>query len=86
MKTARIQFDAPRKRRNALDAGPALRCRTLAVERLSYNLERGNSATCPFIRLKGRWLARAGFAAGSRVVVTVRRGCLVIRLLAGARS
>jgi len=51
------------------------------VEHLSYNLEGGDYAKCPLIRLKGRWLARAGFTVGSRVVVTVRRGCLTIRPL-----
>jgi toxic protein SymE len=59
--------------------------RNLTVEHLSYNLEHGDSATCPFIRLKGRWLERAGFTVGSRVIVTVCRGCLVIRPLQETR-
>jgi len=80
-KTARIEFGAaqtptPKKRRK-----PAPDTRTLTVEHLSYNLEYGDSATCPLIRLKGRWLARAGFTVGSRVVVMVRQECLTITRL-----
>lgn len=80
-KTARIEFGAaqtptPKKRRK-----PAPDAHTLTVEHLSYNLEYGDAATCPLIRLKGRWLARAGFTVGSRVVVIVHRQCLTIRPL-----
>lgn len=80
-KTARIELEAPRK---AWERKPAKRggaTRNLAAEHVSYNLESGDSATCPFIRLKGRWLERSGSTVGSRVVVTVRRGCLTIRPL-----
>ena len=77
--TARIPFDAPLRRERRRRATSANACRNLAVEHISYNLEGGDYATCPQIRLKGRWLARAGFTVGSRVVVTVRRGCLTIR-------
>lgn len=79
VKTARIEFDAPPNRKQGCRSKPSLPCRNLAVEHLSYNLGYGDSATCPLIRLKGRWLERAGFSVGARVVVTVRRGCLTIR-------
>ena len=82
--TAQIPFDAPPKRKRCRRVKSTHACRNLAVEHLSYNLEEGNSATCPLIRLKGRWLARAGFTVGSRVVVTVRRGRLTIRPLQDA--
>jgi hypothetical protein len=36
---------------------------------------------CPFLRLQGRWLARAGFAIGSAVHVDVAPGRLVIELI-----
>ena len=78
-KTATIPFDAAPKRKRRRCKKPAHPSRNLAVEHLSYNLEGGDLTTCPFIRLKGRWLARAGFTVGSRVAVTVRRGCLTIR-------
>ena len=77
--TAKIPFDAPPKRKRNRRAKSVYPCRNLAVEHLSYNLEGGDYATCPLIRLKGRWLARAGFTVGSHVVVTVRRGRLTIR-------
>jgi hypothetical protein len=80
-KTARIEFGAPRMPKREKRGKPPHSIRTLSVEHVSYNLESGDSATCPFIRLKGRWLARAGFTVGLRVVVTVRRGRLTIRPL-----
>lgn len=52
--------------------------RVLAVTHVPWNVECGNAAPQPYIRLKGRWLARGGFAAGSRVAVTVRKGRLTI--------
>jgi len=36
---------------------------------------------CPFLRLQGRWLDRAGFAIGSTVHVEVAPGRLVIELI-----
>lgn len=33
----------------------------------------------PLLRLQGQWLERAGFPAGSRVVVKVQKGRLVIQ-------
>jgi hypothetical protein len=81
VQTARIEFEVGVKRRHDRREKPSPPCRVLAVERLAYNLRYGDSATCPFIRLKGRWLAQAGFRVGARVVVTVRRRCLVIRPL-----
>jgi len=77
-KTARIEFDAHRTPKREKLVKPSHSIRTLSVEHVSYNLESGDSATCPFIRLKGRWLARAGFTVGSRVVVSVCRGRLTI--------
>jgi len=81
MKTAQIPFDVPPKRKRRRHTQSARVSRCLAVEHVSYNLDGGSSATCPLIRLKGRWLARAGFTVGSRVVVTVHRGRLTIRPL-----
>lgn len=77
--TAQTPFDVPPKRKRRPRTETAHPSRNLAVEHISYNLEGGDYATCPLIRLKGRWLARAGFTVGSRVVVTVRQGCLTIR-------
>jgi len=79
--TAKIEFDAPRTPKQGKRVTRVHDTRKLVVEHVSYNLESGDSATCPFIRLKGRWLARAGFTVGSSVVVAVRRGYLVIRPL-----
>ena len=85
MKTGKLSFDAPPRTKRKRQAKPTHPSRNLEVEHLSYNLEGGDYATCPLIRLKGRWLARAGFMVGSRIVVTVRRGCLAIRPLRHAR-
>ena len=39
----------------------------------------------PAIRLKGKWLQRAGFPAGSHVQINVwAPGCLDVRLIGGA--
>lgn len=38
-------------------------------------------SAAPFLRLKGRWLTRAGFAIGSKVRVEVSEGRLVIEAL-----
>jgi len=71
-KTARIEFGAPRMPKREKRGKPPHSIRTLSVEHVSYNLESGDSATCPFIRLKGRWLERAGFPPDSRVRVIIR--------------
>lgn len=34
----------------------------------------------PWIRLKGRWLAEAGFEIGARLKIRVMRGCLVLTM------
>ena len=44
-----------------------------------WHVRRGKRASKPALQLRGAWLARAGFPAGSRVRVVVRRGELVIR-------
>jgi len=72
IQTGQIPFDTSPKRKRRRCTRPAHYCRSLAVEHLSYNLEGCDYATCPLIRLKGRWLAHAGSTVGSRVVVTVR--------------
>jgi hypothetical protein len=50
--------------------------------------ERGDyhaKQTVPMVRLKGKWLQRAGFPAGSHVQINVYApGCLDIRLIGGA--
>lgn len=81
---AQIPFDAPPRRKRCRHVQSAHASRNLTVEHLSYNLEGGDCATCPLIRLKGCWLARAGFTVGARVIVTVRRGRLTIRPLQDA--
>lgn len=78
--TAQIPFDSKRKRRRARNRSHP--CRSLAVEHVAYNIEGGHCATCRFIRLKGRWLE---LTVGSRVLVTVRRRCIIIRPLQGTR-
>jgi len=40
----------------------------------------GRKAELPMIRLRGRWLAAAGFARGARVAVTVARGRLTLEI------
>ena len=77
--TAQIPFGAAPKRKRRWSEKSAHPRRSLAVEHMAYNLEGGHHAACPFIRLKGRWLAHAGFLVGSRVVVAVRQGCLTIK-------
>ena len=81
VKTATIPFGTAPKRKRRRCKKPAHPSRNLAVEHLSYNLEGGHHTMRPFIRLKGRWLAHAGFLVGSRVGVAVRQGCLTIRPL-----
>jgi hypothetical protein len=83
--TAQIPFDAMPKRKRRRPRTPSHPSRSLAVEHVVYNIEGGHCATCPFIRLKGRWLERAGFKVDSRVVVMVSQGCLVIRPLQRTR-
>jgi len=39
-------------------------------------------APVPFIRMRGRWLAEAGFGVGDRLAVEVAEGELVVRRLA----
>ena len=55
--------------------------RTLTVS--SFHREWGKHhrihARVPAIRLSGRWLARAGFAIGSKVKVRVESGALTIQ-------
>lgn len=46
---------------------------------VTYFIARGREL--PMIRLRGRWLAAAGFARGTPVVVTVRRGRLTLEPL-----
>jgi hypothetical protein len=53
--------------------------RILAVAHVPWNVECGDPTPLPYIRLKGRWLAKAGFAAASRIAVTVQKGRLTIR-------
>lgn len=38
----------------------------------------GKSSTCPFIRLKGKWLEQAGFNVGDQVSVYVSEGIITI--------
>lgn len=54
--------------------------RSLAVRETAdaYLLRQGWAASRPAIRLRGQWLARAGFEAGQRVTVRVENGRIVI--------
>ena len=52
--------------------------RTVTVGAVSANLEGGRSARYPYLRLRGRWLQRAGFRVGIRVAIAIRRNRLVI--------
>ena len=70
-------FELPRRPR-AKRRPSRPQVRVLAVGHVPWNVESGDPAPQPYIRLKGRWLAKAGFAAGSRVTVTVRKGRLTI--------
>ena len=40
-----------------------------------------DASPIPALRLRGRWLTRAGFAIGASVEVTVTDGTLVVRAL-----
>jgi hypothetical protein len=62
----------PRKRHKSLEI------RLLAVEHLAYNIEGGDERNRSLIRLKGKWLARAGFLPGSKVRVEVEPGKMTI--------
>jgi hypothetical protein len=44
----------------------------------------GRGTELPMIRLRGRWLAAAGFARGARVAVTVAQGRLTLELAGAA--
>ena len=44
----------------------------------------GRGAELPMIRLRGRWLAAAGFARGARVAVTVAQGRLTLEVAGAA--
>lgn len=51
--------------------------RVVSEARRAPSFPRGLSLV-PFLRLRGRWLAAAGFPVGARVVVRVEPGRLVI--------
>ena len=44
----------------------------------AYLLRRGRATSRPAIRLRGQWLAQAGFEAGQKVTVHVEDGQIVI--------
>lgn len=49
---------------------------------VTYFIGRGKEL--PMIRLRGRWLATAGFPRGARVAVIVSRGRLTLEVMAAA--
>jgi hypothetical protein len=53
---------------------------TSAEQRASHR-PRPLLAPMPFLRLRGRWLASAGFAIGASVRVAVAHGLLVLEVL-----
>ncbi len=53
-------------------------CSALRATHLPYSPE---LPPIPALRLKGRWLAQAGFGIGSRIEVIVTEGELVLRVL-----
>ena len=69
-------FEQPPRPRGRPQRSPQVR--VLAVAHIPWNVEEGDAAPQPYIRLKGKWLAKAGFATGTRIVVTVRKGRLTI--------
>ena len=44
-----------------------------------YRIRHGEERSTPLLTLKGQWIARAGIAAGDRVVVEIDADRLVIR-------
>jgi Toxin SymE, type I toxin-antitoxin system len=46
------------------------------------NRKREHGAPTPELRMSGLWLGRAGFEAGSRLSIAVRRGRLVVTVAA----
>ena len=44
------------------------------------------AAPMPFLRLRGRWLAQAGFAIGANVRVEVSAGRLVVEVIEAERA
>jgi toxic protein SymE len=56
----------------------------VAPERVGFGLSYGRSPPAlPFLRLRGRWLERAGFTIGSKVRVAVSEGRLVLEAIPG---
>ncbi len=53
-------------------------CPALRTAQVSYTT---GPAPIPALRLKGRWLAQAGFGIGTRIEVIVTAGELVLRVL-----
>ena len=48
------------------------------TRRLTVSEMHDGRGAVPLLRLQGRWVARAGFPAGTRVVVQVQQGKIVI--------
>jgi hypothetical protein len=57
---------------------PDLRPRQIKMGSSCYYDAEGNSVSVPFLRLMGKWLARAGFPIDTNLRVTVEMGRLVI--------
>jgi hypothetical protein len=55
-----------------------LRPRQIKMGSICYYDAEGDSVPVPFLRLKGKWLARAGFAIDANLRITVEMGRLVI--------
>jgi len=46
---------------------------------VGYRPNGGLPNPLPQLTIKGRWLAQAGFRTGQPVIVTVEKGCLMIK-------
>jgi hypothetical protein len=49
--------------------------------RTAYLLHTEDPSPIPALRLRGRWLAQAGFDIGARIEIIVADGALVLRVL-----
>lgn len=54
--------------------------RTITISRLFRSTSTGGDTRVPYVRMSGRWLEKAGFKCGARLLIATEKGKLVITL------
>ncbi len=57
---------------------PKIRTRTFTIVEETYRLTYGELSFVPFIRLRGKWLTKAGFHIGQKIKVYIFKNRLII--------